>query len=227
MHIGRTLATTVLAAVLAACSEPSPTSYQLEPVPPAFSLTGGGSASIAGTASITQAGSYNYGVCLSGRPTGNYFAQLYTSSGGNIDTFNLANGLCTSGSTSSVYADHTTADFSVWAKIYKYPLGNPTYIGDSNTLAVDVDVSPPPPSVYVAGDASVSPSESCSWQAIASGGTPPYSYSWWGALSGSSSSVSGTISQSSYLYVQVTDANSQTDTNQIFIDVDEAYQCEE
>lgn len=197
-----------------------------EPITPQFALQGGGSATMSGATNITTAGNYTYSVCLSGRPTGNYFAELYTSASGKIDTFNLLNGSCTTGSSSTLYIDHQTADFTIWARVSKYPLNNPTYLGNTDTLSVDVNVTPPPPSASISGPEEVSPSESCQWQADVSGGTPPYTYSWWGALSGSSQTISGTVSSSSYLYLAATDSESQADTAQIFIDVDEAYECE-
>lgn len=86
---------------------------------------------------------------------------------------------------------------------------------------------PPPLSVFISGPDEVPPDEYCTWQASVTGGTAPYSYSWSGALSGSGSSVSGSISQSSWLYLTVTDAGQNQDSNQIFITVDEELEeCE-
>jgi len=84
----------------------------------------------------------------------------------------------------------------------------------------------PPLSVEILGDEDVAPYEDCSWEANRSGGVPPFSYQWWGALSGSTTYVDGSLSESSYLWLAVTDSWSQTDTAQIFIAVDENYECE-
>lgn len=89
-------------------------------------------------------------------------------------------------------------------------------------------ICPPPPlSVFIAGPDEVPPDDYCTWQAIVTGGTAPYSYSWSGALSGSGGFVSGSIGQSSWLYLTVTDAGQNQDSNQIFITVDEELdECE-
>ena len=131
------------------------------------------------------------------------------------------------GIATSLYLTHSTPDFSVWAKIFMYPLRYPTYLGNSDTLSVTVNIPTPPLSAYISGDDEVGPYEDCSWQAFASGGTPPYSYSWWGGLSGSTQTIDGALSQSSYLYVAVTDAASQADTTQMFVEVDGSYECDE
>ena len=97
-------------------------------------------------------------------------------------------------------------------------------------LSVQAHSSPTPDarpalSVYITGADEVAPNEECAWQAIASGGTPPYSYSWWGALTGSNSIVFGSLAASSYLWVEVTDSNSDTDSDDFFITVDESAEC--
>jgi len=82
-------------------------------------------------------------------------------------------------------------------------------------------------SVSIVGDEDIPPNEDCAWQAIVSGGTSPYSYNWWGALTGSTEIIEGSLSESSYLWVEVTDALSQADTAQILIWVDEEFDpCE-
>ncbi|MDZ7779481.1 MAG: hypothetical protein U5R14_06000 [Gemmatimonadota bacterium] len=60
----------------------------------------------------------------------------------------------------------------------------------------------------------------CTYDAHASGGTPPYSYQWSGLASGTGSSISFTVTQSGTLYLQVTDANLETDDAQISLTVD-------
>jgi len=83
-----------------------------------------------------------------------------------------------------------------------------------------------PFSAYMTGDDEIAPEEECGWQAWGSGGVPPYSYNWWGALSGSTQTIYGELSESSYLWVAITDSWSNTDTAQMFIDVDEMHECE-
>jgi hypothetical protein len=78
----------------------------------------------------------------------------------------------------------------------------------------------------ITGDDEVAPDEECGWQAWPNGGVLPFSYSWWGALTGSSQTIYGDLSESSYLWVEITDALSKKDTAQIFIDVDEAHECD-
>ena len=82
-------------------------------------------------------------------------------------------------------------------------------------------------SVGIVGDEDLPPDEECAWVAIVGGGTAPYSYNWWGALTGSTRIIEGSLSESSYLWVEVTDALSQVDTAQILIWIDEEYDpCE-
>jgi len=83
-----------------------------------------------------------------------------------------------------------------------------------------------PLSADLTGDDEIAPNEECGWQAWGSGGIPPYSYNWWGALSGSSQTIYGELSQSSWLWVAITDSRSVADTARIFISVDEAYNCD-
>ena len=86
---------------------------------------------------------------------------------------------------------------------------------------------PPPLSAYIAGPSEVPPNQSCIWQAIASGGSTPYSYQWSGVLSGSSSSVSGVVYNSGWLYLTVTDAAQNQAGDQLFVNIDEELEeCE-
>jgi subtilisin len=78
----------------------------------------------------------------------------------------------------------------------------------------------------ILGDDEIAPDEDCSWQADPSGGIPPYTYSWWGAVTGSTQTIDGALSSSSYLWLSITDAFSQADTAQIYIDVDENHECD-
>ena len=67
----------------------------------------------------------------------------------------------------------------------------------------------------------------CTWEAIVSGGTLPYTYEWSGLFTGTGESVSGVVEPGGgTLYLTVTDANNDEDSDQIFIEVDpEALDC--
>lgn len=66
---------------------------------------------------------------------------------------------------------------------------------------------PPDLSVYIDGQTSFNDfSQFGSWNAGVTGGTPPYTYQWSGEFTGSSSSVSGTVTESGELYLDVWDA---------------------
>jgi hypothetical protein len=90
------------------------------------------------------------------------------------------------------------------------------------------DPSPPPSlSVSITGPEEVPESSNCIWQAQVSGGSSPFSYQWSGALTGTGSQVSGTVSQDSYLAVLVTDDNDQQAGDEIVIIVNEELEeCE-
>lgn len=99
-----------------------------------------------------------------------------------------------------------------------------TEAGSVETLS---DAAAATVSVRIAGDDEVAPDEECAWQAIASGGSGNYDYSWWGALTGDEMNIFGSLPQSSWLWVEVTDRSSQAaDTASIFINVDEAFECQ-
>ncbi len=81
----------------------------------------------------------------------------------------------------------------------------------------------PPVSATIDGPSTVSPMSSCLWDAAPTGGIPPYTnYSWSGVLSGSSSSVSGSVFSSGWLYLSVKDSNTPQATGyaQKYITVD-------
>lgn len=79
--------------------------------------------------------------------------------------------------------------------------------------------TPPPPTANITGPNEVLPESLCQWDGSASGGTPPYSYSWSGILSGSGSSILGSPSSSGVLKLTVTDAASQQDTHNRYVEV--------
>lgn len=79
--------------------------------------------------------------------------------------------------------------------------------------------TPPPPTANISGPHEMTPGSLCQWNGSASGGTPPYSYSWSGILSGSGSSIMGSPSRSGVLKLRVTDAASQQDTHNRYVEV--------
>ena len=91
-------------------------------------------------------------------------------------------------------------------------------IGDSYTYPV---------SASIGGPDMVPPDYQCAWQAIGSGGTSPFEYKWWGALSGSSQTIWGSLSEPATLWLEVKDFLDEVDTAQVFIEVDEELEeCE-
>jgi hypothetical protein len=93
-----------------------------------------------------------------------------------------------------------------------------------------VEVPPPPgPQVTIEGPTRIQPGATCTWRAVASGGTPPYSYNWTndGLYAGSDeyytgSKDSGNIGSSFPLTVTVTDAADQYDSAEITVYEDES-----
>lgn len=77
-----------------------------------------------------------------------------------------------------------------------------------------------PLAASISGPAEVPDDEACTFDAIVSGGTPPFSYNWWGVLSGTTSSVTGTITHSGNAFLEVTDLAAAKDTAQFYVDVD-------
>lgn len=78
-----------------------------------------------------------------------------------------------------------------------------------------------PLAASILGPDEVPDGEPCTWEALVSGGYTPYSYEWTGAFSGSGSSVSGTVSASTWLALVVTDSAWQYDSDTIDISIDE------
>jgi len=87
------------------------------------------------------------------------------------------------------------------------------------TWLQNVGVDAPPLSVFINGQASVGENEFCTYVATVTNGTPPYTYSWSGLLSGSSSSVSGTMTTSGNLSLTVTDSDSNQDSDNLWVTV--------
>lgn len=71
----------------------------------------------------------------------------------------------------------------------------------------------------------VYPDDVMTWYATAGGGTPPYSYVWSGPLSGTQSSVSGSVRTSRTLYLDVYDAAGGHVTATKFITVQDGDPC--
>lgn len=215
------------ALAMAACGE-SRSTLPLEPeVAEATAVPGGTQmalrawdGTLSGPSYITQSGTYTYQLCATGAipPSPGLFAQISTSKDGII-----YQGLVWTGSacrSANTYVSSSTPDFTVWGTLSDG--GENLYLYGG----VTVDIPTPPVSVGIVGDDEVAPNEECAWQAFASGGTPPYSYQWWGGLTGSTATIFGSLPQSSYIWVAVTDANAQADTAQILVDVDESYWCD-
>lgn len=93
------------------------------------------------------------------------------------------------------------------------PVSNPT----------DPPVLPGPPpdfEVVISGMTLVGPMTECEWAAIVSGGESPFTYAWSGLLSGTASTVYGSMTQSGYLFVTVVDALGVERTASLLIDYD-------
>lgn len=71
----------------------------------------------------------------------------------------------------------------------------------------------------ISGPSSVKPGAFCTWFAIVGGGRTPYTYQWSGKLSGSGSQVSGSLSSSGTLYLDVTSGDGQSAGDQLWITV--------
>lgn len=87
-------------------------------------------------------------------------------------------------------------------------------------------LAPPPPPLYayIAGPVEVPGGASCTWQAIASGGTGNYSYQWSGVLSGTGPFISGVVNYPGTLYLTVSDGQQQ-DADQHSIAVNPWAEC--
>lgn len=99
-------------------------------------------------------------------------------------------------------------------------IGSSTVFGAGRVDAVRA-VEGPPVSVNITGPDVVPEEQSCTWAAVADGGTGPYTYSWSGVFSGSGTPITRTVNSSGTLYVTVTDDFGAQDTDQMSISVDE------
>ena len=79
--------------------------------------------------------------------------------------------------------------------------------------------SPSALSVSISGPDEVPPSQTCEWYANVSGGTTPYYYQWSGVASGTDESVQASLSQSGNLSLIVTDSDTQTDGDMLYVTV--------
>jgi len=116
-----------------------------------------------------------------------------------------------------------TPSWATHVEIYADPFCNLSV--DTTSTTVDL-YHFPDLAANLTGPEEAPPDEECAWQAWAFGGLAPFSYDWWGALTGSTQTIFGSLSSSSYLWVEITDSRSVADTAQIFIDVDEEYECD-
>lgn len=214
----------LLATLSVGCADPSNTPLAPPDLGPMFSLSGGGTAWISGPTTLTTSGNHFYQACTSGLSQYNtYYAKIFTSKDGEVGYGGFTPPYATCWG-QYVWADSNTANFTVWAKIYN-TLGS--YLGDSDTISVTVNIPAPPLSVSITGDDTVAPDEECAWQAWTSGGTGPYTYNWWGGVTGTAQTVYGSLSQSETIWVAVSDATAQADTAQFYVSVDGGYSCQE
>jgi hypothetical protein len=89
--------------------------------------------------------------------------------------------------------------------------------GDRDSVCTS---SPPPMmSVTISGPNEVQSTASCTWAAYPSGGSGGYTYSWAGVLTGSSAQVSGSVSQSGWLYVDVVSGDDQRAGEELYVTV--------
>jgi hypothetical protein len=80
----------------------------------------------------------------------------------------------------------------------------------------------PPPAVLsasVSGPTTVQSGASCTWNANVSGGETPYTYSWSGKVSGSSSQVTGSLTSSGWIYLDVDSDDGQDDGGELYVTV--------
>lgn len=192
-------------------------------VEPQLTILSQWSGTLTGEDSITQVGAYDYELCGTGLlPLDGLVAAISTTEHGVIARGRLyPSDRCLTG---RAWVWWSTPDFTVTGYLAEN-LGDFLYV----YLPVTVDIPEPPPqplSVIIEGDDQVEPDETCSWYANTGGGTSPYSWSWGGGISGTTQLIEGSLSQSGYIWVQVTDANSDTATDSLLVSVDEAYQCE-
>jgi hypothetical protein len=85
---------------------------------------------------------------------------------------------------------------------------------------VNVLYNPPAPlSAFISGPTQVRPTDQCTWYSNVSGGLQPYSYAWSGVLSGTGPQVTGRLSESGSLNLDVTSADGQHSHDDMFITV--------
>jgi len=89
----------------------------------------------------------------------------------------------------------------------------------STTVNVTYNPPPPPPSLSasISGPSQVRQNCEYTWSASVSGGQSPYSYQWSGELSGTGPSVTGALSTSGTLYLDVSSADGQHASNSLYI----------
>lgn len=125
----------------------------------------------------------------------------------------------------------TWTNVSVRSKLRNTAVDVPPTGQDNNTGYGRIDAlkavqAAPPVSVAIAGPSIVDAGIQNSWWADnLSGGVAPYTYQWWGVLSGSQSSISGSLSSSGTLFLKVTSTDGQTKTTSKFITVNQGGGC--
>ncbi len=175
--------------------------------------------SISGPTNIPYKGDYQWSVSPSGGDADSTFTYQWErrdQSGGTWST------ICTTRVCEQTFSSNTPA-FELRTRVENSGKSDYTPV---HSVSVTDPLIGPPLSVYITGPEEVAPDEECAWQAYISGGWGTISYNWWGALTGSSQTVFGELSESSWLWVEATDADLQADTASILIEVDEQYECE-
>jgi hypothetical protein len=71
----------------------------------------------------------------------------------------------------------------------------------------------------ISGPTTVQSGASCTWTANVSGGSSPYTYAWTNKLTGSGSTITGSLTSSGWLYLDVDSDDDQDDGDEIYITV--------
>lgn len=133
--------------------------------------------------------------------------------------------------------DGTSSTATLWGVYYAHGISPDTfgYFSSMNSIGSDLSGTTlktfdPPLRVVTQGASPMEPDVTCQWWPTVSGGVTPYtSYVWSGVLSGYGSLLYGSLEEgeSGFLYVTVTDSESTSVKDSIWVEVDEnAWGCE-